>query len=218
LILFSSFGLFSAILASFINRIEKLDDKMSQISPYSTLADWVNVHAQSGLRIKIPKPIYIQVAKDCLSSLERAKYWLEDLLYDTDLYEKTVKLDKEETIPNNQNRSNIDSSHEGHKTTNLVKSSEGGASLLYVVTFCSSLFGSEAGLSYCRNQLITKCSIDILSWFDKNPTEDQNGGKELIQELIFYLICNIFCICMGLFNFLCAKEIEIEINIPDMCF
>ena len=34
----------------------------SNLSPYSTLADWVNIHAQSGLRIRIPKPIYFQVA------------------------------------------------------------------------------------------------------------------------------------------------------------
>ena len=33
---------------------------------------------------------------------------------------------------------------------------EGGASLLYVVTFCSSVFGSEAGLSHCRTQMIEK--------------------------------------------------------------
>ena len=33
----------------------------SNLSPYSTLADWVNIHAQSGLRIRIPKPIYFQV-------------------------------------------------------------------------------------------------------------------------------------------------------------
>ena len=77
LILFASCGVFCAIIVSVINRIEKIDNKMrlnseniiplflnfysSQISPYSTLADWVNVHAQSGLRIKVPKPIYFQV-------------------------------------------------------------------------------------------------------------------------------------------------------------
>ena len=79
---------------------------------------------------------------------------------------KPISLKSNNNLPLNQPfftlaffRSNIDSSHEGHKTTNLVKSSEGGASLLYVVTFCSSLFGSEAGLSYCRNQLITKVQL-----------------------------------------------------------
>ena len=36
---------------------------------------------------------------------------------------------------------------------------EGGASLLYVVTFCSSVFGSEAGLSHCRAQMMTKVRI-----------------------------------------------------------
>ena len=55
-------------------------------------------------KLRTDVKLFLKVAKDCLSSLERAKYWLEDLLYDTDLYEKTVKLDKEETIPNNQNR------------------------------------------------------------------------------------------------------------------
>ena len=33
----------------------------SQVSPYTTLADWVNIHGNSGLRIKIPKPIYFNV-------------------------------------------------------------------------------------------------------------------------------------------------------------
>ena len=33
----------------------------SKVSPYTTLADWVNIHGNSGLRIKIPKPIYFNV-------------------------------------------------------------------------------------------------------------------------------------------------------------
>ena len=37
-----------------------------------------------------------------------------------------------------------------------VLKGEGGASLLYVVSFCSSVFGSEAGLSHCRAQMMAK--------------------------------------------------------------
>ena len=42
------------------------------------------------------------------------------------------------------------------KEAALKRQEEGGASLLYVVTFCSSVFGSEAGLSHCRTQMMNK--------------------------------------------------------------
>ena len=64
----------------------------------------------------------------------------------------------------------------------------GGASLLYVVTFCTQLFGAEAGLAHCRTQMISKvimmimmilmqCSIDVLNWFEKSPAEDNTSDK-----------------------------------------
>ena len=41
--------------------MSRVDHHLSLVSPYTTLADWVNIHGQSGLRLKIPKPIYFNV-------------------------------------------------------------------------------------------------------------------------------------------------------------
>ena len=40
---------------------ETLTVVFSTVSPYTTLADWVNIHGNTGLRVKIPKPIYFNV-------------------------------------------------------------------------------------------------------------------------------------------------------------
>ena len=73
----------------------------SNLSPYSTLADWVNIHAQSGLRLRIPKPIYVQVFKDILSGMEMAKYYVEDIVMDTDNYNQKIK---EKDVPTGSNK------------------------------------------------------------------------------------------------------------------
>ena len=43
------------------SQMSRVDHYLSHVSPYTTLADWVNIHGQSGLRLKIPKPIYFNV-------------------------------------------------------------------------------------------------------------------------------------------------------------
>jgi len=73
-------------------------------------------------------------------------------------------------------KSNLMSAH--HRTQNSTNSSNSsqeevskgptaaqGASLLYVVSFCSDLFGSEAGLSHCRTQMLNKVVLDHIMMF-----------------------------------------------------
>ena len=103
-------GVFCRVIVTAFRNIGRIDNNLSHLSPYSTLADWVNIHAQSGLRLRIPQPIFVrvkvssipvfqigfcplyaQVAKDSLLSLDLAKCWLEDLFYDTDEYSKRIK-------------------------------------------------------------------------------------------------------------------------------
>ena len=45
-------------------QMSRVDAELSHVSPYTTLADWVNIHGHSGLRLKIPKPIYFNVRED----------------------------------------------------------------------------------------------------------------------------------------------------------
>ena len=47
---------------------------------------------------------------------------------------------------------------EKSRTESRLPSRPEGASLLYVVTFCNSIFGSEEGLSHCRSQMISRVS------------------------------------------------------------
>ena len=99
-------GVFCLVIVTAFRNIGRIDNNLSHLSPYSTLADWVNIHAQSGLRLRIPQPIFVrvsvinekkkkllllQVAKDSLLALDLAKCWLEDLFYDTDEYSKRIK-------------------------------------------------------------------------------------------------------------------------------
>ena len=104
-------GVFCLAIVTAVRNVGRIDSRLSHLSPYSTLADWVNIHAQSGLRLRIPQPIFVrvketkakfyeqldclfQVAKDSLLSLELAKCWLEDLIYDTDEFSKRIKEGK----------------------------------------------------------------------------------------------------------------------------
>ena len=77
------------------------------------------------------------------------------------------------------NRTNFTvSSEQVTKMPNSIKDPEGGASLLYVVTFCSSLFGPEAGLSYCRNQMLSK----VKHIQSKNMENNPNFSVQLIYS------------------------------------
>ena len=61
-----------------------------------------------------------------------------------------------------------------------------GASLLYVVTFCSSLFGSEAGLSFCRSQMLSKVHYQSGSCY---LSKDLYGGAGLRAVIHFVMLC-----------------------------
>jgi len=47
----------------------------------------------------------------------------------------------------------------------------GGASIVYVHTFCAQLMGEGSSLELCRNQMRLNCDIDVLSWFKLSPSE-----------------------------------------------
>ena len=74
----------------------------STLSPYTTLADWINIHAQSGLRLKIPKPIYVQVFKDIISGVDMTTVWIKDLVMDTDEY--NVRMKEKEIVDGGLNK------------------------------------------------------------------------------------------------------------------
>ena len=57
------------------------------------------------------KFVFLQVAKDSLLSLDLAKCWLEDLIYDTDEYSKRIKEAKSvESISTNTSFSSASTS------------------------------------------------------------------------------------------------------------
>ena len=66
------------------------------------------------------------------------------------------------------------SNHERMETTNF----QGGASIVYVHTFCAELLG-ESSLELCRSELKLKCDLDVLSWFKLGPDE----SKQMIGRL-----------------------------------
>ena len=47
-----------------------------------------------------------QVAKDCLLGVENTRYWLEDLVYDTDEYGKRVRESQQATPTPGDTRQN----------------------------------------------------------------------------------------------------------------
>ena len=49
----------------------------------------------------------------------------------------------------------------------------GGASIVYVHTFCAELLGEASSLELCRSEMRQKCDIDVLSWFKLSPSESQ---------------------------------------------
>ena len=54
-------GVCCLALVTAVRNVGRIDSSLSHLSPYSTLADWVNIHAQSGLRLRIPQPIFVRV-------------------------------------------------------------------------------------------------------------------------------------------------------------
>ena len=128
LLYFAGLGVCCLAIVTVFRNVGRIDNHLSHLSPYSTLADWVNIHAQSGLRLRIPQPIFVrvrvsyqclpiiqfvlfQVAKDSLLSLDLAKCWLEDLIYDTDEYSKRIKEAKSvESISTNTSFSSASTS------------------------------------------------------------------------------------------------------------
>ena len=50
----------------------------------------------------------------------------------------------------------------------------GGASIVYVHTFCAQLLGEKSNLELCRTEMRGNCDIDVLSWFKLSPSESSN--------------------------------------------
>ena len=67
LLYFAGLGVFCLAIVTVFRNVGRIDNHLSHLSPYSTLADWVNIHAQSGLRLRIPQPIFVRVRviNDC---------------------------------------------------------------------------------------------------------------------------------------------------------
>ena len=55
----------------------------------------------------------------------------------------------------------------------------GGASIVYVHTFCAQLLGEKSNLELCRTEMKQHCDIDVLSWFKLSPSESSNMMKDL---------------------------------------
>ena len=97
----------------------------------------------SAAKMRLPKPILLAAVRDMVALLARLPAQLE------------------EPAPG-----------PGPARSSPTSPPRPGASLLYVSSFCGSLFGREAGLSDCRARLQTACQLDILAWFDTGPAED----------------------------------------------
>ena len=64
LLLAGGLGLLCCLTWKAATQMSQVDSRLSHVSPYTTLADWVNITGHSGLRLKIPKPIYFNVRDD----------------------------------------------------------------------------------------------------------------------------------------------------------
>ena len=62
----------------------------------------------------------------------------------------------------------------------------GGASIVYVHTFCSQLMGETAGLDLCRTEVRQNCDIDVLSWFKLSPSESPTMMSSVKDLEIFF--------------------------------
>ena len=94
-------------------------------------------------------PTIPQVCRDLLAALAGSKSWLEEALLDS----KEIFLGEDE-----ERKEKVLLEREKSRTESRLPSRPEGASLLYVVTFCNSIFGSEEGLSHCRSQMISRVS------------------------------------------------------------
>ena len=61
LLYFAGLGVFGLAIVTAFRNAGRIDSQLSHLSPYSNLADWINIHAQSGLRLRIPQPIFVRV-------------------------------------------------------------------------------------------------------------------------------------------------------------
>ena len=92
------------------------------------------------------------------------------------------------------------------ENNNNNKFQRGGASIVYVHTFCSELLGEGSSLEFCRywnidrnhlqitvniirSEMKTKCDMDVLSWFQISPSQSQD-----IQGMLSGLIVKLFFI------------------------
>ena len=64
----------------------------------------------------------------------------------------------------------------------------GGASIVYVHTFCAELLGEASSLELCRSEMKQKCEIDVLSWFKLSPSESQDMLSKLFKNTVLELI------------------------------
>ena len=105
---------------------------------------------------------------------------------------------------------------EKQENNNNNKFQRGGASIVYVHTFCSELLGEGSSLEFCRywnienmhrnhlqitvkifrSEMKTKCDMDVLSWFQISPSQSQDI-QGMLSGLKVYFSCNyVFCIFM----------------------
>lgn len=163
--LYNSFIVVGMLMAFFLcgrhvlTKVSKMDSYLSSKSPYTTLADMVNIHGESGLRLKIPKPVLLQVARDLVPVLASVRNIFEDVY--VECKEAVVGEDIERKAKRIQQQQNMQPV--------VVKPS--GASLLYVSSFCKEIFGNLAPLETCRAELKMHCEVDVLAWFDTSPSE-----------------------------------------------
>ena len=64
----------------------------------------------------------------------------------------------------------------------------GGASIVYVHTFCAELLGEASSLDLCRSEMKVKCEIDVLSWFKLSPSESQDMLSNLSYSTVWKII------------------------------
>jgi len=147
----------------FLTKFSHMDTYLSSKYAYTTLADMVNIHSESGLRLKIPKPILFQVARDLLPMFAGVKNMLDDVYLDCK--EAVVGEDDERKAKRMQRQQKMQPL--------LVKPT--GASLLYVSSFCKEVFGPTTPMETCRAELRLHCQLDVLSWFEESPAESLQG-------------------------------------------
>lgn len=143
---------------SLANNIVAVDQYLSNLSPYVEVGAGARLRSSSGIRGRIPKPIFVQACRDLVPLVgmvgEEVTIFLAELseeLVGTSMVAKPIR-----PVVTDQPKPPIISKPKG-------------CSLLFVNSFCKEVFRADTRLEECRMDLQDQCGLDLLQWFNSYP-------------------------------------------------